>query len=159
VAAELLNLREANSSLVAQLFWVGYRRAYVSYDRRAREKGNSAWTFRKKTAYFFNSVVSFSDLPLHCLLWLGGCSLGLSGLIALVTLVSKLLGLIPVSGYTTLILMIMLGFSTMILSQAILGFYLWRCFENTKGRPLALIRRSDIFNGSKSTMKRPPNTP
>ena len=147
VAESILMLNEVNTSLVAQLFWVGYRREFVPYERRAREKGKSAWTLTKKLKYFLDSVFSFSDLPLLLILWLGAIGVAMSLLIGFITLCARLLGFITVPGYTALLLVVLLTFSMVILSQGIMGCYLWRCFENTKRRPLTLLQRTDDFEG------------
>ncbi|MFL9829132.1 glycosyltransferase family 2 protein, partial [Rhodoplanes sp. SY1] len=44
VLSAVLQIEEPNSSLIAQLFWVGFRRSFVPYNRRAREHGKSAWS-------------------------------------------------------------------------------------------------------------------
>lgn len=150
VAEAVLSLRENNSSLIGQIFWVGYRRLAIPYARRAREKGVSAWTMWKKLVYALDSVFSFSDLPILCLLWIGVGGVCLSLLLALVTLAAKLLGLITVPGYTMLLVVLLLAFSVLLLSQGIMGCYLWRCFENTKQRPLTLIRDIKTFPQAKS---------
>ncbi|MDR2612951.1 MAG: glycosyltransferase family 2 protein [Deltaproteobacteria bacterium] len=147
VASEILNMKESNTSLVALLFWVGYRRMEIPYRRLPRRKGRSAWTLGKKLTYVLDSVFSFSDLPLLLLLWLGAASMALVIGLSAVTLAAKAMGLIEVSGYTALILTILFMFSFLILSQGILGCYLWRCFENTKGRPQLIVRRDEAFAG------------
>jgi len=159
VAEDLLKMREANTSMVAQLFWVGYRRVAVPYHRRLREKGQSAWTFKKKILYFLNSILSFSDLPLMLLLWLGLVGLVMSLLVALITIIGKLSGTIAVDGYTTLVLINLFVFFILMLSQGVLGCYVWRCFENTKQRPLTLVQRVDLFgdNIDKQTLDRKNN--
>ncbi len=65
-----LTLDESNTSLVGLLFWLGFRRKTVSYDRRAREHGKSAWTFQGKLRYLMDSVFAFSDLPIRLLVFL-----------------------------------------------------------------------------------------
>ena len=47
----LVQLDESHSSLVALVFWMGFRRKAISYVRQAREHGKSAWTFKKKYKY------------------------------------------------------------------------------------------------------------
>lgn len=155
VAGTMEHMREANSSLVAQLFWVGYRRAFVPYTRRAREKGTSAWTVWKKVKYLLDSVFSFSELPLVFLLWTGAAGFILSAGLGFVTLVAKLLGLITVPGYTALLLVILFLFSVVILSQGIMGCYLWRCFENTKQRPLTIVSHKECFGQENSAVPEP----
>lgn len=44
----LLQLNERHSSLIAQIFWLGFRRKSISYVHQARNSGKSAWTFKKK---------------------------------------------------------------------------------------------------------------
>jgi glycosyltransferase involved in cell wall biosynthesis len=61
---QLLKLEERHSSLIAQIFWMGYRRKLIEYTRQERKHGKSAWTFGKKFNYFMDSVFSFTDLPL-----------------------------------------------------------------------------------------------
>ena len=58
----LLKLDESHSSLIAQIFWLGFRRKQVNYKRLERQKGVSAWTFNKKVKYMLDSVFSFTDL-------------------------------------------------------------------------------------------------
>lgn len=143
----LLQMREHNSSLVAQLFWVGYRRESVAYERRKREKGESGWTLQKKVNYLLNSVFAFSDLPIKILMWLGLAGMGLCVVLGLVTLFARLFGLITVPGYTALLLVMLFMFACLLFAQGIIGCYLWRCFENTKQRPLLLEQDARIFDG------------
>lgn len=44
----LLKLEEARSSLVALIFWLGFRRKFFPYERRSRQEGRSSWTLAKK---------------------------------------------------------------------------------------------------------------
>ena len=81
----LLTLPEANTSLLAQLFWLGGRRAFVPYVRQQREIGRSAWTFRKKLRYLMDSVFAFTDLPIRLLLGLGLAGITVSVALALVS--------------------------------------------------------------------------
>lgn len=137
----VLDIAEPNSSLVAQLFWVGYRRAFVPYARRERRHGTSAWNFSRRLRYMMDSIFSFSDAPIMLVLWIGAFGCLLSLVLGVVTLVAKLAGLITVSGYTAIILLILFFGSSSLAVQGILGCYLWRAFENTKRRPLRLISR------------------
>lgn len=144
----LLHMREHNSSLVAQLFWLGFRRESVSYGRRKREKGKSAWTFRKKFTYMLDSVFAFSDLPIKMLMWLGLGGMGFCLALGLVTLIARIFRLITVPGYTALLLVMLFMFACLLFAQGIIGCYLWRCFENTKQRPLVLEQEARSFQGS-----------
>lgn len=137
----LLTLDERNSSLVGQLFWVGFRRVEVGYVRQPRMHGESGWTFARKVKYLLDSVYSFSDLPIRLLKWLGGAAIGLALAASLVVLSARLLGLIDVPGYTATILTVIFFGGLNSLGLGVIGEYVWRTYENTKGRPLAITAR------------------
>ena len=137
----VLRIEEPNSSLIAQLFWIGFRRKFVPYSRRERQHGQSAWNLSRRFRYMLDSIVSFTDLPIMFVLWFGlaGCivSVVLGTLIALL----RIIGQIQVPGYAGLALLITFSTSATLAVQGILGLYLWRTFENTKRRPLRLVAR------------------
>src|SRR5262249_34840497 len=58
VRDQLVTLSERNSSLVGLLFWIGFRRKMLPYQRLRREIGKSSWTFTKKWHYLLDSVYS-----------------------------------------------------------------------------------------------------
>ena len=68
VRDHVVAMREVNTNLIALLFWLGFRRAFVPYERRARLEGRSAWTFGRKLRYALDSVFNFTDLPIRALL-------------------------------------------------------------------------------------------
>lgn len=142
----LLKFEENNSSLIGQLFWLGFRRKDLPYKRRPRAgTGKSAWTFRKKWRYMVDSVFSFTDLPINILIWLG--SVGVIGSLTLSAVVSTawMTGMVNVLGYTPIMLVLAFSTSLNLLASGILGSYVWRTFENTKRRPLAIIMTQECF--------------
>ncbi|WP_426954896.1 glycosyltransferase [Muricoccus radiodurans] len=144
VRTALLSLDERSGSLIGQLFWVGFRRKEVPYDRRARTKGTSAWVFAKRLRYFVDSVFAFSDLPIHLLTVMGGAGAALSAVVAAVVLLAWLFQDIPVEGYVPIMLAVLFfGFVTL-LALGIIGIYVWRISENVRGRPNAIVARREI---------------
>ncbi len=145
----LLTLDERHSSLIAQIFWLGYRRKSISYIRLKREHGTSAWTFSKKLNYMMDSVFAFTDLPIRLLMRLGGVTTILAAVFGIAVAISRLLGLITVSGYAMTINVIVFLGAANLLGLGIVGSYAWRTYENTKGRPLAIPMRIENFNYEK----------
>ncbi len=133
------SLEDVHTSLVAQLFWVGFRRGVVSYDRRPRS-GKSSWTFRSKTRYLADSIFAFTDLPVKILWMTGLTGMAISVVVGSVVLTARAFGIIPVPGFaaTALILLFVLGANS--LGLGIIGSYAWRAYEGTKGRPGAIVR-------------------
>lgn len=149
VAERLLELPERNSSLVGQLFWVGFKRIEVPYVRQERRHGASAWSFSKKVKYLLDSVYAFSDLPIRALKWLGGTSAAVGAVVSVIVLVARLLGKIEVPGYTPIVLSVTVFGGLNAFGLGLIGEYVWRTFENTKGRPLAITASRHDYPGSR----------
>jgi glycosyltransferase involved in cell wall biosynthesis len=137
----VLDINEPNSSLIAQLFWIGFRRKFVAYKRQRRVHGQSAWSFARRMRYMMDSIFSFSDLPILFVLWFGvlGCILSISFGVAVA--VARLFGAIEQPGYAALTVLITFSVSAILAVQGVIGSYLWRTFENTKRRPLRIVSR------------------
>jgi len=146
----LLQLGEANSSLVGLIFWLGFKRGEVMYERRAREHGKSAWTLKKKINYLLDSVFSFTDLPIKLLSLFGLLGVSASILLGIAVLLAKIFGNIVVPGYAATVLTVIFFGGLNSLGLGIVGAYAWRAYENTKGRPLAVVMASQRFNGTSS---------
>jgi len=144
----LVSFIESNSSLVGQLFWMGYRRKGIRYGRLPRKVGKSAWTLGKKVKYLSDSLFAFSDLPIRVLAALGAVGLLGSTALGLVVLIVRLGGTVPVPGYAATVLTVIFFAALNSFGLGIVGSYVWRTFENTKGRPLAIVMRSEQFVGA-----------
>jgi len=141
----LLTLEERHSSLISQIFWLGYRREIVTYSRQERIHGKSAWTFRKKVNYLMDSIFSFTDLPIRLVTRVGAFGSGLAALFGIFTLIAKLNGVIEVPGYAMIMLTLTFLGCLNLLGLGIVGSYAWRTYENTKNRPLAIPMRVEGF--------------
>jgi glycosyltransferase involved in cell wall biosynthesis len=136
---ELLRLAESNTSLVGLLFWLGFRRAEVSYRRRPRRHGRSAWSLSRRVTYLLDSLFSFTDLPVRLLVGFGLLGLAVAAMGGTLVLATRLVGGIPVPGYAATIVTILFFGGLNALGLGIVGSYAWRGFENTKARPLAVV--------------------
>jgi polyisoprenyl-phosphate glycosyltransferase len=144
---QLVTLDEHNSSLIGLLFWMGFRRKTVSYVRKARQHGKSAWTFRRKLKYMVDSVFAFSDLPIRLLLGVGLAGLLVAAVLGLIVVVSRLHGGVAVPGYTATIITILFFGGLNAFGLGLIGTYLWRAFANTQRRPLSIVMSTEIFDG------------
>ncbi len=144
----LLQLDEAHSSLIAQLFWIGFPRAEVPYQRRVRKYGSSGWTWRKKAAYLLDSIFSFTAIPITLLMFIGFAGTVGFLLLGVALMGARALNLVAVPGYTAIMVTILFSASLILLGLGIVGSYVWRAYENTKRRPLGLVRERTQFNDS-----------
>lgn len=143
---QLLKLDEAHSSLIAQIFWLGFRRKILYYNRLEREHGISAWTFKKKVNYMMDSVFSFTDLPIKLLSRIGFVGMLFFVVAGLATFVARLFGGIEVPGYTTTFLTIGFFGAMNLFGLGIIGSYTWRTYENTKHRQNVICMIKKDFN-------------
>jgi polyisoprenyl-phosphate glycosyltransferase len=144
---QLIALEEQHSSLVSLALWLGFRRQTVEYDRLPREHGESGWTFRRKLKYLSDSVFSFTDLPIRMLLGVGMLGVTVSVVLAIVVVIARLTGAIHVAGYAASTLLISFFGALNLFGLGIIGAYVWRAFENTKGRPNAVVASERTFAG------------
>ena len=142
----LLKLKESNSSLISQIFWIGFKRKEIPYTRLKRKIGVSQWSFKKKFNYMLDSIFSFSDLPIKLITFIGILGILFFSILGFITLIAKLLGKIDLPGYTTIFLSVGLIGAINIFSLGVIGSYAWRTYENTKARPLSIIHKIDEFN-------------
>ena len=150
----LLTFHETNTSLVGQLLWLGFRRKLILYARLPRQQGESAWRFGQKLKYLLDSVYSFSDLPIRLFVAFGAIGIVASAVMGTVVLVSRISGAIDVPGYSATVIAIVFFAGLNLLGLGIIGSYVWRAYENTKARPLAVVMRECRF--ASSPERKPP---
>jgi glycosyltransferase involved in cell wall biosynthesis len=144
---QLLKLEESRSSLVALVFWLGFRRKFISYERQTRLEGKSAWTFVKKIEYMMDSIFAFTDLPIRLLTRVGMFGCIISILLGIIIILAKLTGNVTVPGYAATMLVVLFFGTLNLFGLGLVGTYAWRAYENTKKRPLAIVSLIQEFKG------------
>src|SRR5205807_2422640 len=100
----------------------------LTYHRRGREKkyGSSMWTLARKLTYFIDCFVAFSSVPVRAASLLG-FGLGLSGLLYASWVVFQRLWFgVPVQGWSSLMVIVLVVSGAQLLMTGVLGEYLWR---------------------------------
>ena len=136
---QLLKLEESRSSLIALIFWLGFRRKLIPYERLIRQEGKSSWTFRKKLDYMMDSIFAFTDYPIRLLVRIGLIGCLLSAGLGIAVLAAHATGQITVPGYAATMLVVLFFGMLNLLGLGLVGTYAWRSYENTKMRPLAIV--------------------
>jgi glycosyltransferase involved in cell wall biosynthesis len=150
VCDRLLQLPEINSNLIALLFWLGYRREYVVYQRAPRLEGKSAWTIGGKLRYGLNSIFSFTDLPVRLLLYFGSIAFAAACIGSGIVIVAKLRGGIPVPGYTSIVLASLFFGALTSLGFGIVGQYLWLALQSSHRRPDYIVHCAEEYGRSQT---------
>lgn len=143
VCDAVLNIKESHASLIGQLFWVGYRRSFIPYVRLERQQGVSGWGLKKRLRYMMDSIFSYSDFPILFILYLGSFGLFVFFVLGSILLFNKIFLATQVPGYAAIMLGILFFGSMMLMTQGIIGCYLWLIFENSKNRPLSIVDKNE----------------
>jgi len=140
VARVLVEMGERNSYIFGQVFWVGFERRVVEYDRNARGEGSSRWTLAKKAKYFVDAFTAFSYVPIRAASLLGFV-LALAGFVyAAVLIVLRLTGAISnAPGFAALAVLILVAAGVQLIVTGMIGEYLWRVLEESRNRPPFIV--------------------
>jgi glycosyltransferase involved in cell wall biosynthesis len=139
VRDQLLRLEAASTSLVGQLIWLGFRRKRIPYALLARRHGKGAWSLKKKVDYLLDSVFAFTDGPIKALLVSGGLGVFVSVVLGVTVFAAKMSGAVQVPGYAATVVMLLFFAALNMFGLGIVGSYAYRAFENSKGRPAAIV--------------------
>jgi dolichol-phosphate mannosyltransferase len=139
VIDEVNKIEEKNTNLMTLIFWLGYQAVFIPYVRRKREKGKSRWTLGKKVKLFVDTFVSFSYFPIRLFSFLGIIYAVLSFSYGAFIFVSWLTFGIEVQGWVPMMLVLTFTAGLQMTLLGILGEYLWRNLDETRGRPLYVI--------------------
>lgn len=142
----ILNLSESNRYLPGLRAWVGYRTAFVHYDRADRAAGEPKQTLWKLLKYGLDAVFSFSYKPLRLTLLLGMITVLTLLTFAAVVLVCRIFGIglfgqPVVFGYTSTMVAILFLGAVQLIGLGIIGEYVGRIYDEVKRRPLFLIQQ------------------
>jgi len=130
---------EKHTSLLALIQWLGFTQEQITYTKAARQAGRSKWTLRRKLKLSIDSFVSFSYFPIR-LMSTCGVLFALTGFVyAVVVAVRALAYGSPVQGWPALMCAVLITSGVQLLMLGVLGEYLWRAFDETRGRPRYII--------------------
>lgn len=122
--------------------WTGYKTKWLEYENIKRENGKSKWSFCKLFFYSLDAITSFSSAPLAIASILGFILCIISFILILFIIIKNLIYKDPVSGYPSMICIIIFLGSIQLFCTGILGQYLSKIFLETKKRPLYIIKES-----------------
>ena len=127
--------------------WVGYKQSFVKYERQSRSDGQSKFPLysRGPITEFINGITSYSLKPLYLGILLGFFSLLFSISLIVYALYAKYIG-IAVLGSTSIIITISFFSGILLLTIGIVGIYIARIFEQTKGRDQYVIENIKNFD-------------
>ncbi len=126
--------------------WVGYNRISIPFNVGMRTKGVSKWSLFNLFTLAVKAITSFSSFPLQLVTFMGVFFLIGALVLGIQTLYMKLSGM-ALSGFTTVILLLLLIGSCLMISLGVIGTYIARIYEEVKCRPRYIV--ADEIESSK----------
>ena len=140
VAESLISLAEYHRFSKGLFAWVGYETHFIPYTAEARVAGTTKWSFRKLFNYAIDGIIGFSTAPLRMATYLGTLSAAAAVLYLIWVIFEKLAFGINIPGYATIIVLILALGALELICIGIIGEYVGRTFEQSKGRPICLVK-------------------
>jgi len=141
VVDALLALPERNRFMKGLYAWVGFKAEGVPYVPAARAEGKSKFSLPRLLALSADGLTGFTTWPLRLVSVIGIALASISLVYGAYLTVSYLLYGHPVSGWTTIVVLLLMFAGIQMLSLGILGEYVARIFEEVKARPLYVVKR------------------
>jgi glycosyltransferase involved in cell wall biosynthesis len=140
VAAALGRFREANTSLLALLIWMGFSQTSIEYTKKPRLHGSSGWSLGKKLKLVVDSLTAFTFAPVRCMSYLG-LATALGAFVWAGFIVRNALFGHPVEGWSSVMVAVLFLGGLQMMMMGVLGEYLWRALDEARRRPSYLIER------------------
>lgn len=135
-------LPEHNKFLRGLFSWVGFEQKAFEYERKERFAGKTKYPLKKMLKLASDGIISFSTKPLKIVGGLGILAIMISVMIllyAILSFVFKWNSLTP--GWTSIMVTVTFFCGTILVSLWMIGEYIARIYDETKGRPQYIIKR------------------
>jgi dolichol-phosphate mannosyltransferase len=142
----LLAMPERHRFVRGMVAWIGGRQVPIVYDRKARAAGQSKYPLAKMIRFAADAITAFSVVPLMASMTIGWVMAAVGFTFFVYSMVGWVLGL-NLPGWTSLMAAVGLLGGMQFLMLGIIGAYLGRLYDQSKGRPLFMIR--DIVGGDR----------
>jgi len=119
--------------------WLGFSRKAVPYEAEERFGGETKYVTSRMISFALDGVFSFSIVPLRLISLLGAVTIGLGFMYGAYSVAIRLFSDRAVSGWTSLIVVILVFSGTQLLSLGILSEYVGRIYEEVKRRPRYVV--------------------
>lgn len=138
----LKRMPERRRFMKGMFVWIGFRTTSITYRRAGRHAGKTSWNYWRLWNFAIEGITSFSQVPLRLASYLGVLTACLSLFYGLFLLIRTLLFGNPVSGYPSIMVAILFLGGMQLMALGVIGEYIGRIYEETKNRPVYILRES-----------------
>ncbi len=126
--------------------WVGFRQIGITYEREARQAGESKYSLKLLLRLAYNGVFNFSEFPIKIIKRISYFAIGISLIYFFLTLYKRFILQEVPEGFTALLFTIIFFSGIQLFFLGILGEYILRIFFQVKGRPLFIVEKRIVQN-------------
>ncbi|WP_348688283.1 glycosyltransferase family 2 protein [uncultured Dubosiella sp.] len=141
----ILEMKEYNRFSKGIFGWIGYDTKWIEFENVERVAGETKWSFWKLFKYSLEGITAFSVAPLQIASIFGILFSLVAFIMIIVIIIRTLVFGDPVSGWPSLVCIIMLIGGVQLLSIGVLGQYLSKTYLETKHRPIYILKESNFF--------------
>lgn len=149
----LKQIRESQRYTKGMFSWIGYKKKEITYNRDPRAAGETKFNYPKLINFAIDGITSFTTAPLRISSILGFIVSLIAFIFIIVVVVKTTIFGDPVSGYPSLMAVILFLGGIQLLSLGVIGEYIGRIFNETKGRPLYFVEEYHLGKPDKKTRR------
>lgn len=138
---ELINFKDKNRFYQADILSLGFSFKAIPYIKEKRYEGKSGYSMFKRFNLFLSTYLNVSYTPIKIFSVLGISVTLLGFLYGITVLIGYFFGTSPFSGWTPIILLILIIGGLILTSLGITGQYIWRILDEVRGRPNYIIEK------------------
>ena len=135
----LRKMRESQRCSKSMFSWIGYKKKEVLYDRDPRVAGQTKWNYKKLVDLAIDGITSFTTSPLRISTYVSIPTFMILFIYFIYVIAKCIVTSTAIQAYQAIILLILFFSGIQILLFGIIGEYLGRIFNESKGRPLYLV--------------------
>ena len=138
-------LTEKNRYVRGLVSWTGFRQTAVSYVREERFAGETKYPLRKMLRFAMDGITTFSYKPLKISTYIGFILAFFSFVYLIVVLCLRLFTDVTVAGWASILAVLLISNGVVLMMLGIIGEYIGRIYDETKNRPLYIVRETIGF--------------
>ncbi|MBK9161553.1 MAG: glycosyltransferase [Nitrosomonadales bacterium] len=142
VVVNFLGMREQLRFFGGLVQWMGFPTASIEVAHAGRHEGESTYTFAKLWKLAAETIIAYSDKPLRLSVRFGFAMAFLAFCYGIYIIGHALYYGSPVPGWNSLIVSLYFIGGIIIATLGIIGIYLGKTFDESKKRPLYIVRRA-----------------
>lgn len=146
VVEAMNRLRERNRFMKGLFAWVGFRTAYIPYERPERHAGTTKFAYWRLWNFALDGITGFSTLPLRVSGYVGLGTALVAGLYALYLIFRTVIFGVDAPGYASIMVAILFMGGVQLVVLGVIGEYLGRMYEEAKQRPIYFLEEALGFS-------------